>query len=81
MFLYIILYSQAVAQGCSKTLNEKQPCRHLEECPPKSYEPRYINVFPDTRDDNDNFNDYSSQWSQVGLVSRTLSYITNILYC
>ena len=61
-------FSNARSNACSKELTQKQPCRHLEDCPPKSYEPRYINPFPETGDD-DSYSGYSSQWSQVGLVA------------
>merc|ERR1719412_2515292 len=59
---------KATRNHCVTTLTEKQPCRHLDDCPPRHYEAHYFNPFPDNDNEN-NLDGYTSQWSRQGLES------------
>ena len=79
--LSLSLYRKAKRNQCTQTtkLNEKQPCRHLEDCPPRSYEPTIFNPFPGNGDDN--LSGYSSAWSRRGFESSMKpSYERKYLY-
>ena len=67
---------------CSQTvvLTEKQPCRHLQECPPKRYESglptrNTYNPFPGNGNENGNLGDYGyvSNWERKGIESGMLT--------
>ena len=59
---------KATRNHCVTMLTEKQPCRHLDDCPPRHYEAHYFNPFPDNDNEN-NLDGYTSQWSRQGLES------------
>ena len=78
ILLKVQKYLDSISKQPTK-LNEKQPCRHLEDCPPRSYEPTIFNPFPGNGDDN--LSGYSSAWSRRGFESSMKpSYERKYLY-
>ena len=53
--------SNAIRNGCTEELFEKEPCRYLPECPTKSYAGSF-NPF-----EMDQMSGYSSPWLERGL--------------
>ena len=71
--MYYLYCREANSNQCSTKLTEKQPCRHLQECPPKRYGNTF-NPFPNGNDNNNEqqWNSYTNTWEQRGIESGTL---------